>query len=710
MQVNNSVVRSRREAACDECKRRKVRCSSEPVCSNCVRDRKTCSYSSPSHRVAALQRTLRNYELLVESIGKAWTRYLPHVSLEDALSRTTGTTTTGDQDTQSPHVPSPHHDDGTIRLPSRQSSATVFPLPGSSAAETGSISDVETPEQSNAEDYEFDESQDYGSSIDGMGLLTSDAGKAGYTGPQSGIAALKILRSLPFGQQIEVDADAPLRPAIAGDAATSLTVYGEKDIESLINDYFIYYHPAYPLLHEGLFRARLSGAVAKPRDGSWPLLLNIVAAMGAFAGGSTDSDIDWQYYQLARKTIALDVIEKGSLCFVQGLTIMANYLQKRNKPNAGFALIGIAWSMALAIGLHREFGTASTTPYTMELRRRTWWTLFVFVSGAQLTLGRPPASLVGINLRVPTNLDDVNMAVDMSELPGPQEGPTTTTCLISQVRLAQIANRVQTELLTNQIPNIREVDALNQRITTWKNELPSCFDEQLFFMPWFELPKRVLLWRSYHLRIVLERPFLFQAVTNKVDLRKCEGLASDCIKTADTCVDSICRFLKTNQSWRRGFAWYATYWLTSASFVHATCFAYTESGARKAQWASRLQQAVDALDLLGSAHVMTSRAKRVLQKMLHPSAPTESSSRLPVTGAETLTHPVDTSLADFSADYFALSNIGEGGFQDLGAPNMGDLMGDVNDHLLWPQSDPHSAELFDAAGGVTLQDQSRTWQ
>ena len=39
---------------------------------------------------------------------------------------------------------------------------------------------------------------------------------------------------------------------------------------------------------------------------------------------------------------------------------MADYLQKRNKPNAGFALIGIAWSMGMAIGLHREFGPLGT--------------------------------------------------------------------------------------------------------------------------------------------------------------------------------------------------------------------------------------------------------------------------------------------------------------------------------------------------------------
>ena len=119
------------------------------------------------------------------------------------------------------------------------------------ASETG------TPEPDNAEDYEFDESQDLGNSIDGMGFLTSEAGKAGYTGPQSGIAALKILRSLPSGYHIEDVGAVSLDPTMSD--YTAVAGNSSSSIESHISEYFTYYHPAYPLLHEGLFRARVSG-------------------------------------------------------------------------------------------------------------------------------------------------------------------------------------------------------------------------------------------------------------------------------------------------------------------------------------------------------------------------------------------------------------------------------------------------------------------
>lgn len=42
------------------------------------------------------------------------------------------------------------------------------------------------------------ESQDFGNFTDGMGFLTVDPRRAGYTGPQSGIAALKFLQYLPL--------------------------------------------------------------------------------------------------------------------------------------------------------------------------------------------------------------------------------------------------------------------------------------------------------------------------------------------------------------------------------------------------------------------------------------------------------------------------------------------------------------------------------
>lgn len=359
-----------------------------------------------------------------------------------------------------------------------------------------------------------------------------------------------------------------------------------------------------------------AGALAKPRDGSWPLLYNIVLAIGAFVGKTKESNCDVRYYKVARKSLGMDILEKGSLSYVQGLVLMANYLQKRNKPNAGFVLIGIGFSMALAIGLHREFSLQSSSPFTMEIRRRVWWTLFIFVSGAQLTLGRPPVSLVGVNVHLPTNLNDQDLAVDMEKLPDPKDGPTVTSCLIWQIHLANIANKVQVELLTHQIPSNDTAMVLDQEIATWRKKLPPCFSEDVTLDSWFELPKRILIWRSFHLRIVLHRPALFKAITEKHDINTATGPIHACLAGAEECVHSICVFVEQRDEQVCGLAWYATYWLITASFVQATCFLYDPMNASAPAWKQQLKRAVDCLAKLGTAHNMAFRARDILEKLL----------------------------------------------------------------------------------------------
>ena len=312
----------------------------------------------------------------------------------------------------------------------------------------------------------------------------------------------------------------------------------------------------------------------------------------------------------------MDVLEKGSLSYVQAIVIMANYLQKRNKPNAGFILIGIGFSMALAIGLHREFGMPSTSPFTMEIRRRVWWTLFVFVSGAQLTLGRPAVSLVGVNIRLPANLDDQDIAVDMEHLPECKPGPTITSALIAQVKLAKIANAVQVELLTHHVPRYERAVKLEESIGNWWKDLPPYFNQEVNLEPHLELPKRVLLCRSFLLRIFLNRPFLFEAIATRSAISTSEGPINSCLSAADECVTSICGFLNHTDSRKRGLAWYATYWLITASFVQATCYIYSPTHTMAPSWKGHLQQAVDCLESLGSSHDMAFRARNVLQKLL----------------------------------------------------------------------------------------------
>lgn len=53
----------RKSHACNECKRRKVRCSGGAKCSNCIRDGKDCRYSSALQTITTLQRQVLSHQL-----------------------------------------------------------------------------------------------------------------------------------------------------------------------------------------------------------------------------------------------------------------------------------------------------------------------------------------------------------------------------------------------------------------------------------------------------------------------------------------------------------------------------------------------------------------------------------------------------------------------------------------------------------------------
>ena len=176
------------------------------------------------------------------NMEKAWKIYLPHIDLDTALRSLPKTTSeSGDRPLSSyiqDAAPDNSHNTGLVDDAAEQ-------MPGPPM------------EHLNAEDFEFDESEDPERSIDGMAFLTSDPHKSGYTGPQSGIAALKFLRSLPPSLPIIYTASplSGLDDEEVPDAASHPLPAKNRYIDS----YFELYHPAYPILHEGTFRARVCG-------------------------------------------------------------------------------------------------------------------------------------------------------------------------------------------------------------------------------------------------------------------------------------------------------------------------------------------------------------------------------------------------------------------------------------------------------------------
>jgi transcriptional regulatory protein GAL4 len=235
---------------------------------------------------------------------------------------------------------------------------------------------------------------------DGMAALSINPEGAGYLGKCSWIPAPTRLLKMPGATSSVI----PLRALLSKDrsVATDFPESGSWHIQSLLSQqipftlpentfvdaYFRCYHPTYPFLYEPLFRAQFEGRSPRPED-SWPILLNAVLALGAWCIGEDESVMDDYFDQKVTRFSDARSFDSGSLPMVQALLLLSNYTQKRNRPNTGWNYLGLAVRMAMSLGLHREFPDWEISMLHREMRRRVWWGLFIFDSGASITFGRP---------------------------------------------------------------------------------------------------------------------------------------------------------------------------------------------------------------------------------------------------------------------------------------------------------------------------------
>lgn len=147
--------------------------------------------------------------------------------------------------------------------------------------------------------------------------------------------------------------------------------------------------------------------IPRPEHQAWQVLIYVIAALGAFSSATEPTDVDTVLFKEAEKRFSVDMLKTGNISLVQATVLMANYLQKRNRPNSGYNYLGLARRMAMGIGLHKELNHPKVNLLKLEEKRRIWWCLFVFDSGATITFSRPmdfPTG--GIEVDIPNNVQD----------------------------------------------------------------------------------------------------------------------------------------------------------------------------------------------------------------------------------------------------------------------------------------------------------------
>ncbi|KAJ4178465.1 hypothetical protein NW755_013180 [Fusarium falciforme] len=267
----------------------------------------------------------------------------------------------------------------------------------------------------------------------------------------------------------------------------------------------------------------------------------------------------------------MQVFEAGTIRTVQGLLLMGNYLQKRDRPNTGYSLIGLAQRIAFGIGLHRERPSAEDK-VAFERHRQLFWVVYCFDSGFSITTGRPMAVLEGfIDQALPRNIDDQDCD-NSSVVPAPVNYPTTYSALIAQAQLVRIANGIHHEFLSaktaNQKMEYQLAEIMAQKLDVWRDNLPTYFTSP-DVPAWFLGPRSIVLWKEQNLRILLWRgtkkvhPYL----PSRMDAR------GRCLDAAMETIQSISSFVASYESsLHPGIVWYGTYFIFQAMLVlEASC-------------------------------------------------------------------------------------------------------------------------------------------
>ena len=191
--------------------------------------------------------------------------------------------------------------------------------------------------------------------VDGMASLTVDDNEAGYLGVASGAALLKLLLPDAAHQKKSGKGQAARNRSFSTNSMSrpmslhwldtplwdTLNI-GSIDLDAAINAYFSLYHQSYPIVHEPTFRAQYAQVIPRPSGRSWHALAFMIAALGIFTTATGPTVTDRDLFMAAKSNISIDSLETGNITLVQTLTLMSNYLQKRNKPNSGYNYLGLA--------------------------------------------------------------------------------------------------------------------------------------------------------------------------------------------------------------------------------------------------------------------------------------------------------------------------------------------------------------------------------
>lgn len=298
--------------------------------------------------------------------------------------------------------------------------------------------------------------------------------------------------------------------------------------DALVEAYFDRVHPNYMVFHRGTFQVRYESVwieEKKPIQEFEPGLICSIFMMFVFGAQALEHHDEQKSVQLQRRYLDLvqsrtyQLLHTTSLLNVQALLLLQLHQHNDSERNTAFMLLGCASRMAVALGMHREGASGGFDPMEREIRRRVWWTLYMFEQNLCTILGRPSAiddSEVTIMLPNENMLDGADCVP-----PGYIDYALRLTKLSSEIK-RKIYATPSSSMIGGEAPDISLANHLLQKLELWHRSLPAYIRlECLSLVPKQRRAVLLLHIQYHHTQSLVTRPFILRKAKTLI-ARQCD--------------------------------------------------------------------------------------------------------------------------------------------------------------------------------------------
>ncbi|RDW86517.1 putative C6 transcription factor (Mut3) [Aspergillus mulundensis] len=531
-QVKTPHMQKRRRVtrACDECRKKKIKCDGKQPCTHCTVYSYECTYDQPSNRrrnpapqyVEALESRLHKAEALLRVV-------LPDLNLDDPQF-----------DVHATEQMLLAFKREKLQQPPQPPAQPPTQLP-----DTNGSADAQGSDGAGADESLLESMVDKSGSLD-----LDDQGHWDYHGHTSGIIFLRRLRkqlgvSQPGGSEIPLrtrpalqhflespksTSDSPQEPSLPPthdlpprDVARRLCHNALEDGCAIIR-----------FVHEPSFYALLDRVYDTPpeqftnEENSFLPLLYIVMSVGCLFSDDGAGTLDlsgyesaigqgFQYFKAGRQL--LEITDCRDLLSLQAICFMVIFLQSSAKLSTCYSYVGIALRSSLRLGLHRSV-TANFNPVERELRRRIFWVIRKMDVYVSTLLGLPQMlSDDDIDQEYPMSIDG-EFITENGILPTPEGRIHAMVGANAHTRLSVIVLKIvkyiyplktaqhRSESDQRYVVSHSKIREIERDLQNWMEELPAALRPGTEVSPQIERIRQLLRISYAHAQMVMYRPFL----------------------------------------------------------------------------------------------------------------------------------------------------------------------------------------------------------